>query len=140
MKFDELRSISHNIADSLASGVGLLVGVYGTDIFKEVSGSPEGFITVNFLTGTSTGGKVSPLLASAICKYRDALPVLCRKHGASSTVFRELTARYSIDMAGSRRVVVTIENNKGRRSIDEYVGAPGRRVRVLDHLGRVRRK
>ncbi len=52
MKFDELRSIGHNIADSLASGTGLLIGIYGTDIFGEASRSPERFITVDFLTGT----------------------------------------------------------------------------------------
>ena len=35
MKFDELRSIGHNIADSLASGIGLLIGYYQMDIFGE---------------------------------------------------------------------------------------------------------
>ena len=35
MKHDELRSIGHNIADSLASGCGLMIGVYDMDIFGE---------------------------------------------------------------------------------------------------------
>lgn len=35
MKFDTLRSIGHNIADSLGSGIGLLIGVYEMDVFGE---------------------------------------------------------------------------------------------------------
>lgn len=137
MKFDELRSISHNIADSLASGIGLLIGIYETDIFGEARRSPEGFITVDFLTGTYTGGKPSTDLARAIVLYRDGLADLCAKHGTEPSVFKELTARYSVDTYGGR-FLVTVEDRRGRRSTDEYVGTPGRRVRVLDHLGRVR--
>jgi hypothetical protein len=33
MKFGELRSIAHNIADSLPSGIGLLIGFYDMNIF-----------------------------------------------------------------------------------------------------------
>jgi hypothetical protein len=47
MKFDELRSIAHNIADSLASGNGFLIGVYDMHLFGEASQSPEGFMTVD---------------------------------------------------------------------------------------------
>jgi hypothetical protein len=54
-------------------------------------------------------------------------------------MFRELSARYSVDVHGPR-VVVTVEDYKGLRAVDEYVGVPGRRIRILDHLGRVRRK
>ena len=139
MKFDELRSIGHNIADSLASGIGLLIGVYEMDIFGEATRSPEGFITVDFLTGTSAGGIPSPSLARAIALYRDALALLCGKHGTTPSVFRELTARYSIGSYG-KHFLVTIADHHGHRSVDEYVGSPGRRVRVLDSLGRVRRK
>jgi hypothetical protein len=139
MKFGELRSIGHNIADSLASGIGLLIGYCQIDVFGEASRSPEGFITVDFLTGTCTVGIPSPSLARAITQYKDALADLCGRHSTSVSAFRELTACYSTDVHG-RRFVVTIEDQQGRRSIDEYAGTPGRRVKVLDHLGRVRRK
>src|SRR6185295_8492745 len=139
MKFDELRSIGHNVADSLASGIGLLIGYYEMDVFGEASRSPEGFITVDFLTGTCAAGTPSPSLARAVARYKDALVDLCRRHGASISAFRELTARCSVDVYG-RRFVVTIEDQQGHRSTDEYVGSPGRRVKVLDHLGRIRRK
>lgn len=52
MKFDELTSIGHNIADSLASGIGLLVGVYEMDVFGEARRSPEPCIVVDFVSGT----------------------------------------------------------------------------------------
>jgi hypothetical protein len=136
MKFDTLRSIGHNIADSLASGIGLLIGVYEMDIFGEAGRSPEGYIAVDFLTGTSEGAKPSPSLARAISLYREAVVLLCGKHGTSPAAFRTLTARYSV----GGRFVVTVEDHSGRRRVDEYTGMPGRRVRVLDPLGRVRRK
>jgi len=138
MKFDALRAIAHNIADSLASGVGLLIGFYETDVFGEAARSAERFITVDFLTGSSEGGKPSPSLAHAIAHYRAALADLCARHGTSPAAFRELTARYSTDSHG-RRFVVTVVDRREHRSVDEYVVVPGRRVRTLDPLGRVRR-
>jgi hypothetical protein len=138
MKLDELRSIAHNVADSLGSGIGLLIGVYEMDIFGEAQRSAEGFITVDFLTGRSSGGKPSPSLARAIRLYRVGLADLCRKHGTSPAVFQELTARYSLGPRG-RHLLVTVVDQRGRRSIDEYAGMPATRVRALDHLGRVRK-
>jgi hypothetical protein len=139
MKFDELRSIAHNIADSLGSGIGLLVGVYEMDVFGEASRSSEGFITVDFLTGKSSGATPSLSLARAIALYKDAFADLCGKHSSSPAAFRELTARYSSDPHG-KRFLVTIEDQHGHRAVDTYVGTPGRRVRVLDPLGRIRSK
>ena len=65
--------------------------------------------------------------------------LICVKSTASPTVFRELTVRYSVDAHG-RRFVVTVEDHQGRRVADEYVGIASRRIRILDGLGRVRRK
>jgi hypothetical protein len=137
MKFDELRSIGHNIADSLASGIGFLIGVYEMDVFGEAAESPQGVIEIDFLTGTSTGGQPSISLADAISKYGGALPSLCEKHGASLSDFHRLSVRY---VAGtrSRHFVVTVEDRHGRSSADIYEGSPGKRIKVLDPLGRVR--
>lgn len=137
MKFSDLQSIGHNIADSFAGGIGLLIGVYVMDVFTEAQKSREGCITVDFLSGTSAGGQPSPSLARAMVLYRDALTDLCVKHGTETSVFRQLTARYSADAQG-KRFVVTVEDRYGRLSIDEYVGLPGKRVKVLDDRGRVR--
>jgi hypothetical protein len=140
MKFDELISIGHNIADSLASGVALLVGVYEMDVFGEARRSPERCIIVDFVSGTVIKGRASPPLARAIALYGKALPALCTKHRASSAMFRELTACYSVDDVHGPRFVVTVEDQRGRRAVDEYLGVPGRRIKILDQLGRVRRK
>lgn len=137
MKFSDLQSIGHNIADSFASGVGLLIGVYAMDVFAEAQKNREGFITVDFLAGTCTGGKPSPSLARAMVLYRDALTDLCDRHGTKPSAFRQLTARYSAD-ALAKRFVVTVEDQNGRLSVDEYVGLPGKRVKVIDDRGRVR--
>lgn len=139
MKFSELKSIGHNIADSLASGIGLMVGVYEMDVFGEAAKSPERYILVDFIAGTATGGQPSPSLAKAISLYAEALGDLCQRHGVAPEAFRELTARYEVNSRG-RRFVVTIQDQSGRRSTDEYRGSPGKRIVVRDKLGRVRTK
>jgi len=140
MKFDQLRSIGHNIADSLASGIGLPIGIYETDVFAEAKcQTGQAFIIVDFLTGTCASGAPSASLARAITLYRDAFADLCKRHGTSPSAFQKLTAQYSIDALG-RRFIVTVEDRYGHHADDEYVGTTGRRVRVVDHLGRVRPK
>ena len=140
MKHNTLRSIAHNIAHSLASGIGLLIGVYEMDIFGEARRRSDGFITIDFLRGKAIGGSVSPSLAEALKLYSEALPRLCQSHGASHADFRELTARYSLNAHGEGQFIVTIEDKAGRRSTDEYSGFPGHRIKVLDPLGRLRPK
>lgn len=140
MKFRQLKSIGHNIADSLASGVGLLIGEYDLDVYGEAQQSPDGFLLVDFLEGTVSGDHISESLAHAVSAYAEALPGLCTRHGTNVSVFQELTARYSLNMQGQRRFVVTVEDKNGRRSVDEFIGSPGKRAKELDRLGRVRPK
>jgi hypothetical protein len=137
VKHAVLTSIGHNIADSLASGIGLLIGVFDMDVFGEVSRSAERFMEVNFLTGGTSGARPSLALAEAIQLYAAALPDLCERQGATVSDFRRLVARYSGAPACS--FVVEVEDRRGRASRDRYVGNPGARPRVLDPLGRVRR-
>jgi hypothetical protein len=137
VKHGELRSIAHNVADSFASGIGIPIGVYGTDVFGEAEESPDGFITIDFLHGNVAAGCASERLEGAVRLYRDVLEGVCRKHGVSVSAFRMMTARYS-DRGRGSRVVVTIEDGKGRRSVDEYVSMPLRHMKVVDDLGRVR--
>jgi hypothetical protein len=136
MKFDQLRAVGHNIADSLADGNGFLIGHFDMRLFEEVRQSSEGFIEVDFLTGASSGGSVSPDLQRAFLLYSGALPLLCLKHGFSGAAFKQLRARFFAD----GRFAVTVENNEGRYVTDEYVGSPGRRIKTLDPRGRIRRK
>jgi hypothetical protein len=137
MRFDELRSIAHNVADSLASGYSWLVGMYELNVFGEAASSPERFIEVDFLAGTATGGPISPTLSQAIGRFREVLPALCKKHGVSEAAFRQLRARYS-GSGFSTTFVVIVEDTHGRTATDTYVGIPGARPRTVDHLGRIR--
>jgi hypothetical protein len=138
MKFGTLKSIGHNIADSLASGIGLMIGVYEMDVFGEAAAAPEGFIEVDFLTGEASGAKPSAELARALKLYAQALPDLCRRQGVEPSDFHHLSARFSSLSPMFKRFTVTVEDSQGRRSTDEYEGVPGKRPKVLDHLGRVR--
>jgi hypothetical protein len=139
MKIGTLRAIAHNLADSLGSGCGLLIGVYDMNVYGEAKKSPGGVIAIDFLAAKAIRGKVSRTLSSAIAQYRAALPELCAKHGASIEDFKTLTARYSGD-AFNGRVIVTVRDRIGRCYVDEYIGIPARHIKVTDHLGRIRTK
>jgi len=95
VKHAVLTSIGHNIADSLASGIGLMIGVYDMDVYDEAFRSPEGFIDVNFLTGEASGTQVSHSLGRAVKLYTEALPSLCERQGAAVSDFKRLVVRYS---------------------------------------------
>ena len=139
MKHAELRSVIHNVADSLASGIGLLIGHYEMDVFGEASRSPTRSIIVDFLNGVVVEGECSPSLVEAVSRYRMALHELCSKAGGSIAEIREAKVRYwSDDLL--ERFVVSLEDAAGRRSTTEYAGIPGRRVKVMDQLGRLRPK
>jgi hypothetical protein len=139
MKIGTLRAIAHNIADSLGSGCGLLVGVYEMNVFGEASRSPGGVIDIDFLAGKATRGTASRALKAAIVKYRDVLPAFCAKHGASMEDIKTLSARYAMD-APNGRIVVTVQDRTGRCCVDEYRGTPARHVKVVDKQGRIRTK
>ncbi len=129
MKLGELRSLGHNIADSLACGIGFMIGVYETNIFAEASAGEEGFITVDFIDGTTVGSPISTAAQDTICRYRDALPSLCERHRIAFSDIKALTARYGTDRAYGRHFSVYVECTKGRKATDQYIGIPGRRLR-----------
>jgi hypothetical protein len=139
MKHAQLRSVAHNIADSLACGVGLMIGVYEMDVFGEAARSPGGAIVVDFLAGSVVEGDASPDLRDAVALYRDALAGLCARHGGSIDEFRELKVRYWSVHTG-RRFAVTVEDASGRRSTTEYGGHAAQRLKVIDAQGRLRPK
>lgn len=135
VKLNQLRSVAHNIADSLSSGMGFLIGAYSTDIYQEASLSADGRITVDFLRGIATG-TVSDSLAKAVALYRDALVGLCNKQGLSIELFQELSATYFTNDKGEECVIIHVQDNKGRSKHDTYVGSPLQRVKNLDTRGR----
>jgi len=140
MKHDELRSIARNISESVTSGCGLIIGVYQVDVFGEAKSSTEGFIEIDFLNGTTHGGKPSSSLSDAVRLYKEALPGLCEKHGTTVYSFRQLTAKYWPDLRLGGFFTVTTEDAKRHRSTTEYAGISGARVKVQDNLGRLRPK
>ena len=127
MKIGELASFGHNIADSLASGICFMVGVYSADIHGEAAASPEGHVTVDFLTGSTSGSLVSPELKRTIQKYSDMLAELAERHGLDAAEIKVLSARFGTDPVAGPHFLVTVEASDGRRSVDQYTGVPGKR-------------
>ena len=128
MKFGELTSIVHNAADSLASGMGFMIGVYGIEIFGEASRSAEGIITVDFLTGRVTSGEASPSLSKAVELYRTAFDELCAKHCVEPWSFKTATARFGTDRQLGQWFETFVEDRNGRASTDRYFGLESRRL------------
>jgi hypothetical protein len=137
MKHAELRAIVHNIADSLASGIGLLIGGYSTDVFREASDSAHGELIVDFVSGKVIEGHASKSLTGAIGLYRGALERLCSDAGGSIAELREARVKFWSDQL-DHHFAVMIEDKAGRRSTTEYAGMPGKRPKVMDQLGRLR--
>ena len=138
MKHAVLTSVGHNIADSLGSGIGLMIGVYEMDVFGEAARSAEGFIEVDFLQGTTSGATPSEALGRAIQLYAKALPELCRKHGVCISDYDRLTARYSGTWP-AEAIIVEVTDRAGKASRDTYLGRPAARPKSMDSLGRLRR-
>lgn len=135
MKLGVLKSIGHNITDSFASGVGLMVGVYQMDVFAEAAASEPGFITVDFLAATVSGSSASANLLRAIDLYRAAIPEFCQKHDVDPNLIKTLSARFGTDPVYGPHFTVTVECVDGRKSIDQYVGFPGRYLRTVSAAG-----
>lgn len=128
MKFGILKSVGHNIADSLASGIGFMIDVYEFDVFEAALQSPEGCIEVDFLSGTVTRGVADEDLLKVVALYGAELPVLCLKHGIEASGFKTLKAHFGVDRVYGPHFRVTIEDTSGRQSVDQYIGIPGRKV------------
>ena len=137
MKHAELRAMVHNIADSLASGIGLMIGHYEMDVFGEAARSQEGAITVDFLLGEVVEGQPSVSLTHSVALYGKAFTGVCASAGVLVEDVREAQVRYWSDGL-QRRFTVTVADLAGRRSTTEYGGIPGQRVKILDELGRLR--
>ncbi|WP_282608613.1 hypothetical protein [Pelagibius sp. Alg239-R121] len=137
MKHKQLHSIAHNFADSLASGLGFVVGMFGTDVFADAASNDDGVVSVDFLNGTIKGRTVDDRLPRAISLYQKAFPQFCAKHGATESNFRQFEVRFT-HLAPTTGFAVTIEDDKGRVSTEDYVGTPGKRIVKLDALGRRR--
>ena len=129
MKFGVLKSVGHNIADSLASGIGLMIGVYEMDVFAEAAMEPEGSLVVDFVTGSTTATKASEAFRKALESYGRALPDLCARQGVDPTEVSELKVRFGTDRVYGPHFTVTVASRGGKRSTERYVGIPGKRLR-----------
>ena len=123
-----MTAVGHNIAASLGSGVGLLVGAYDFDICGEAAWSTEGHIEVDFLTGRSSGGRPSRDLLNAIRLYHRALPGLCESHGIDPSAFKSLTASYATDRVHGGWFRLRVLDQEDRSFTGVYRATDGRRL------------
>lgn len=65
MKFSNVKTVGHNIAAPLASGIGLMIGTYEMNLLAEASAASPGFIEVDFIPGHNAGTSASESLRAA---------------------------------------------------------------------------
>jgi len=127
MKFGNLKSFAHNVADSLASGCSFMVGYRAVDVFAEAMASENGFIEVDFLTGSTEGASVSPELAETIEAFRDSLSEHAVKNSVDLNLVSKIDVRFGTRQGIGPRIRVTVADTSGRESSDWYYGWPARR-------------
>jgi len=131
MKFDDLCSIAHNVADSFGSGASLLFN-YGFYPYEDAQRSHDGVLEVDFLTGTVTSGMASNELIERLGLSPGILADLCARHGQSASVFTALHTRY-VKTSTGRRYEVTVTDHTGRTRTDHYDGMKGSRLQLGKH-------
>ncbi|HUD30787.1 MAG TPA: hypothetical protein VMQ93_18115 [Novosphingobium sp.] len=139
MKHYRLCAIGHNLADSMASGLGFVIGYHPMDVFSEAALSSDGMIEVDFLRGCIVRGEASENLKAAAARFAEVLPKFCQQNGAQVADFESLSAVFDAK-AVEPRVFLTVTDQNGHSSTTDYMGLPLKRVRVIDELGRIRRK
>lgn len=125
MRFGVLRSIAHNLGDSISTGLGLPIGLYGYDIFEEARSSSEGFIEIDFIAGTIRGAMPSTVLSDALLQYTRWLHALAAKHSATLEDFSRLTLRFADATPYGRHFIATIADKRGRSDGTVYDGVGG---------------
>jgi len=73
-----------------------MVGIYWVDIYEEAAASPEGYITVDFKTGSTSGSPVSADLNEAVRRYSERLAEFAGQHRLDAARIKVLTARFGI--------------------------------------------
>ena len=139
MKLREYNALAHNFAASFASGIGLLVGHCENRVFEEAWARPDGVIEIDFLTGRCPPGCTFQL-RRAVHLYTEALPDFCVQHGADVGDMTDFKVRFYSASALECGFTVEIILSNGRRSSIDYLGQVGRRARMLDSLGRLRKQ
>lgn len=136
MKHSQLHTIAHNFTDSLARGLGFVVGYYATDVFADAACNPNGSLVVDFLTGQLDEGTASDQLLHALPVFRNEFENFCQKHGATKSDFTEFKTKFQAGRL-ENMYTVTITDTRGRRSSIDYKGFSGRRIKILDDKGRI---
>lgn len=139
MKHGELRSVVHSIADSLACGVSLITGFYDLRIYDDAERSEGGVLTVDLLNGRVIRGTASTDLISAVLQIPNEFHRLSRAKGFARRDCQSALAHFHAYQVTCGFTLV-VEGIDGRVTEADDHGIPARRVKDLDHLGRLRRR
>ncbi len=129
MKHIRLHSVAHNFADSLAGGLSFVVPghILQTYVFAEAAANNDQNLTIDFLTGQTTGAYPEGEIEDAALLFKTAFPGFCDKHGIDVQDFETCTVQFSSGSPGNR-YVITVKDKNGRSSAREYSALNGKRA------------
>jgi hypothetical protein len=139
MKHAQLQAIVHNVADSLGSGICLMIGYYAVDVYFDARNSPTGTIKVDLLRGVVVEGDAGEALLGALKQIPAALAEQCERAGGSWDEYR----RAEVVFYGRRTepgFTIVVEDQNGKCTETDYQGWPARRPMVFGDNGRLFRK
>ncbi len=130
MKHNRLHSVAHNFADSLAGGLSFVVPghVLHTHVFAEAAANKNRSLTIDFLTGQTTGTYPEGDVEETALLLKTAFPGFCDKHGVDVQDFETCTGQFSSGSPGNR-YVITVKDKNGRSSAREYLAPNGKRAK-----------
>lgn len=138
MKHATLHSIAHNLGDSFACGIGLLIGSYDLDIYHLAAKSQNGRISCDFLNSAVVEGALDTKHRNAFERYCEALPKLAASQGASLSDFSVLILTFWAGKHFGLGFDADVADHAGKRSVRSYRGIPAKTPMVIDPLGRLR--
>ncbi|MEO1475812.1 MAG: hypothetical protein AAFS13_05470 [Pseudomonadota bacterium] len=146
MKHDVLRSVVHNALDSLTSGCSFVFSLhdFSFPFWQFVWSMPDGVIEADLTSGEIqspaglSGSIAYRRLESAMKTVARELPDFLRKNRCDPKQIESIHARFETNFKHRQYVYVRIARSGGRVTEDLYAGIPLRRLKGLDHLGRIR--
>ncbi|MEO0689192.1 MAG: hypothetical protein AAFY51_02715 [Pseudomonadota bacterium] len=147
MKHDVLRSVVHNALDSLTSGCSFVFSLddFNFPFWQFVWSMPDGVIEADLTSGeilnpaAHSGSIAYRRLEGAMKIVAKELPDFLRKNRCDPRQVESIHARFEANFKRRQYVYIRIVRSGGRVTEDLYSGIPLRRLKILDHLGRIRR-
>ena len=140
MKKSHLRSVVHNLTDSLSSECSTFLGYAYSGLWEHIDRLPAQRLEVDLLTGVSTP-PVSTELQQHLKNFAHEVPKFLRGQHCDLSELSALRVEFRrslMALPSRKEAIISIERTDGSKIVDRYVGDPLKRPQYLDIQGRRR--